>query len=291
MQVQYDSAWTFNKLKVIPIKFRAEYISSQTKNLSLTEIISLKDAMHSGKISVKEVLFNGGADVSVLVIKNNSKQNILILGGELISGGKQDRVVAETIIIPPGKEENYLTVFCAEKGRWDNKAKPFLYEGMAEMGLRKKIDIVHRQTEIWKEIEQQFSAKNKKAETSPYIKLHKNLAAEDSLYLQYFINKYKESDSSFAGFAAISGNRIIGCEIFSSPNYTQIFFKEMMTGFIRSITKTDSIPSVTKKECEIFFDKLLQTESSQKQFLANHGKADKYNGKVFHLIAYGEEQN
>ena len=288
LKVEYDSVWTFKKLQIIPIKFKPENNLQQSNATVPAEIISLKEAMHSGKIVVKEVLFNHGADVNVLVIKNNSKQHVLIIDGELISGGKQDRIVAETILIPPGKEENYVAVFCAEKGRWDNKAKAFVYEGMADAGLRKKVDILHRQTEVWKEIEQQFSANNKKAETWPYIQLHKQMQAEDSAYLQYFIDQYKLTDSSFAGFAAVTGNRIIGCEVFASLTYTQHFFKEIIIGYIHSLTKTDEAPSVTRKDCEHFFDELFANESSQKQFLATHGKADKFNGKVIHLIAYGE---
>ena len=291
LKVPYDSAWTFEKLKIIPIQFRAEFVLLENNATELNNIISLHEALRSGKLIVKEVLFNRDADVGVLKVKNNAKQSVLLLNGELISGGKQDRVVAETKIIYPEKEEQFITVFCAEKGRWDNKAKPFVYEGLADMALRKKIDILHRQTEVWKEIEQKFSEQNQKAETRPYVQLHKQVSTYDSLYLQYFTEQYKRTDSSFAGFLAITGKRVIGCELFASPIFPQTYFKEMMQGFIQSLQRTDTIPSASNKQAEIFMDQLLQNESSQKQFLQKHGKADRFNAKVFHLIAYGDEQN
>jgi hypothetical protein len=291
LQVQYDSAWTFENLQLIPVKFKAQFIDGQNSATPLTDLISFQEALRSGKLIVKEVLFNGGADVDVLHVKNTGKQSVLVVSGELISGGKQDRIVAETMIIPPGKEEKFMSVFCAEKGRWDNKAKPFFYEGIADMALRKKMDILHRQTEIWKEIEQKFSNQHQKAATWPYVQLHKQLSVNDSMYLQYFMERFKKSDSSFAGFLAITGKRIIGCELFASSGFTQTHFKEMILGFIQSINKNDSIPSVSKKECEFFMDALLQNETSQKQFLQKHGKADYEHAKVFHLIAYGDEQN
>lgn len=135
--VQYDSVWTYKNLQLIPIKFIGNAVTENRK-LFPQNIITLQQAMQSNKVAVKEIKFEKGADVSVLVIKNNSGKNILLNAGELIAGGKQDRVVAETKIIQSQTDEQYITVFCVEKGRWDDKPKPFVYGGSADINLRKK---------------------------------------------------------------------------------------------------------------------------------------------------------
>ena len=291
LYVEYDSAWSFQQLHIIPIRFTGEGAVKFGKGNELDELITFDQAMATGKLSLKEILYNGGADVGVLVIKNNLKKPVLLLSGSLIAGGKQDRVVAETTIIPPSREDNYINVFCAEKGRWDSKAKPFIESGMADMGLRKKIDLEHRQTAIWNQIESQFHAMGKKAETWPYIQLRHTNEKADSAYQHYFIAKFQQTDSSFAGFAAITGNRIIGCELFASTVQTRLFFKDIISAFIRAIEPTDTLPFLSDHDCRPFFDSLLQSEPSQKQFLKKHGKADSYHGKIMHLIAYGENTN
>jgi hypothetical protein len=285
--VQYDSAWTYQHLQLIPIKFKSDADLKWKADLP-KDVISLEEAMRTGKAIIKEMNFNKDADVGVLLIKNNSKKNILINSGELITGGKQDRVSAESVIIPPGKREAYISVFCVEKGRWSKNAQPFHYNGTVDMQLRKKIDVNKRQADIWHEIDQQFTNQNKKADTWPYIDLYKQSTASDSLYLNYFINKMKTSDSSYAGFIAVAGKRIIGCEIFASSDYLLSSYPSMLIGFIHSVLPNDNIPSVKYISLKDFADLIFQSEKSQNEFLALHGKADKWQGKTIHLIAYGE---
>jgi len=285
--VQYDSAWTYKNLQLIPIKFKTDpdfiWRAGLPKN-----VISLQEAMRSGKVEIKEMNFNKDADVGVLLVKNNTKKNILINSGELITGGKQDRVSAETIIIPSGKEENYLSVFCVEKGRWSKKAKPFTYSGSVDLELRRKIDIAKRQADIWHEIDRQFTNQNKKADTWPYLDLYQAHSAADSLYLNYFLQKMKNSDSSYAGFIAIAGKRIIACEVFATEDYLLNSYPAMLIGFIHSVLPDDDIPSVKYPALKAFADPLFQSEKSQNEFLAAHGKADKWQGKTIHLIAYAD---
>ena len=39
---------------------------------------------------------NGGPDVSTLQIKNRSEENIMLMSGEMMQGGKQDRAIGTT---------------------------------------------------------------------------------------------------------------------------------------------------------------------------------------------------
>ena len=43
----------------------------------------------------------GGAQVNQLVLVNNSKRPLILLAGEIVTGGKQDRVIGKDRIIPP----------------------------------------------------------------------------------------------------------------------------------------------------------------------------------------------
>src|SRR5437870_11842857 len=61
---------------------------------------------------------DGGASVNQLVLINRSNKPLVLLAGELISGGKQDRVIAKDRIVAPGAEPLPLDVFCVEHGRW-----------------------------------------------------------------------------------------------------------------------------------------------------------------------------
>src|ERR1700730_17440490 len=61
-----------------------------------------------------------GPAVNQLVLVNRSKRPLLLLAGELVSGGKQDRIIAKDRIVAPGAEPLPLDVFCVEHGRWSS---------------------------------------------------------------------------------------------------------------------------------------------------------------------------
>ncbi|PYU04848.1 MAG: hypothetical protein DMG33_12850, partial [Acidobacteria bacterium] len=62
--------------------------------------------------------YQTGASVNRLVLVNRSKRPLLLLAGELVSGGKQDRIISKDRIVPPDAEPLPLDVFCVEHGRW-----------------------------------------------------------------------------------------------------------------------------------------------------------------------------
>src|ERR1700751_2745317 len=59
-----------------------------------------------------------GAEVNRLVLVNNSKRPLLLLAGEIVTGGKQDRVIGKDRIVPAESDPIDLSVFCVEPGRW-----------------------------------------------------------------------------------------------------------------------------------------------------------------------------
>jgi hypothetical protein len=58
------------------------------------------------------------AQVNRLVLVNNSKRPLLLLAGEVVTGGRQDRVIGKDRIVPPESDPVDLSVFCVEPGRW-----------------------------------------------------------------------------------------------------------------------------------------------------------------------------
>ena len=90
-----------------------------------------------------------GAQVNRLALINHSKQPLLLLAGEIVTGGKQDRVVSADRIVPPGAELP-LDVFCVEPGRWNNNSMKFGASNMmAAPNIRRKAAVAKNQQEVW----------------------------------------------------------------------------------------------------------------------------------------------
>jgi len=109
-----------------------------------TPFITLDEGIKSGEVEVTEAgrvqgLFRPRGNsssrptqnsyradqVNTLVLVNNSKRPLLLLAGEIVTGGKQDRVIAKDRIVPVGADPIDLGVFCIEPGRWTESSATF----------------------------------------------------------------------------------------------------------------------------------------------------------------------
>ena len=106
-----------------------------SKSYDTAEFLTLDEGLRSGDVVVTEAgqargLIRHrpgeaaiihpvrGAEVNRLVLVNNSKRPLLLLAGEIVTGGKQDRVIGKDRIVPAESDPVDLSVFCVEPGRW-----------------------------------------------------------------------------------------------------------------------------------------------------------------------------
>lgn len=97
------------------------------------------------KLTVEERA--GHAVVAELVITNNGSRPALILEGELLEGGQQNRVAAHSAVIQPG-ETQVLPVRCVEEGRWAGG------RGHVRTGRRAPVSVrsARQQGETWQRV-------------------------------------------------------------------------------------------------------------------------------------------
>jgi len=88
------------------------------------------------------------------VLVNNSTQPLLLLAGEIVTGGKQDRVIGKDRIVPAESDPVDLSVFCVEPGRWVEKSANFggLTGQMAQPAVRSKAMADKDQQKVWGEV-------------------------------------------------------------------------------------------------------------------------------------------
>jgi hypothetical protein len=91
----------------------------------------------------------GGPSVNQLVLINRSKRPLILLAGELVSGGKQDRIIAKDRIVPPGAEPLPLNVFCVEHGRWSNGAQFSAANTIVHPSVREQAAVKRNQSDVW----------------------------------------------------------------------------------------------------------------------------------------------
>jgi hypothetical protein len=155
-----------------------------------------------------------------------------------------------------------------------------------DASLRKEIDVSKKQNKVWKEIDRHLADEGIQNNTWEYVDVYSDSSYIDTACFHYFRRKMMESDSAYAGFVAVTGNRIITCELFGSNDLCVSSFDVMLKTYARSITSADGAPEVPNDEVKKFLDQFLKSEQQQKQFLATHGSLYTYQEHVIHLVAY-----
>ncbi len=114
---------------------------------------------------VPQPQFYRGDQVNTLVLVNNSDRPLLLLAGEIITGGKQDRVIAKDRIVPPGSDPIDLNVFCIEPGRWTEatatfgaSAKSPAMSFMVQPSVREQAMVNKDQQAVWNSVHGSIAA-------------------------------------------------------------------------------------------------------------------------------------
>ncbi|HLA96231.1 MAG TPA: DUF6569 family protein [Pyrinomonadaceae bacterium] len=121
---------------------------------SKTNIITLQEAMNMKVLRVFET-----SDVNELSVENISKQyDVFIQSGDIVKGGKQDRVLAISIIIPARSGRVSIEAFCVESGRWEKRkgedAQQFSSseERIVSKDLKVAANGARSQSEVWSKV-------------------------------------------------------------------------------------------------------------------------------------------
>jgi hypothetical protein len=112
--------------------------------------------------------YDSGASVNQLVLINRSKRPLLLLAGELVSGGKQDRIIGKDRIVPVGAEPLPLDVFCVEHGRWTGSSSQFsASKTIVHPSVREQAAVEQKQTEVWAAVAGGSTARARSSDALP----------------------------------------------------------------------------------------------------------------------------
>jgi hypothetical protein len=147
-------------------------VRADGKSTMETPFITLDEGLKSGEVEVTEagrarglVRPRGtaepqnayrGDEVNTLVLVNHSKRPLLLLAGEVVTGGKQDRIVAKDRIVPADADPIDLSVFCIEPGRWTESSpvfgasdKSLAHSFMVQPTVRERAMVDQDQQQVW----------------------------------------------------------------------------------------------------------------------------------------------
>ncbi|MEO1514370.1 MAG: DUF6569 family protein [Bacteroidota bacterium] len=295
---------TFENLRIYPILAAESFLEA---NSQFTNLINLKEAIDTKGFRITEKKPYGSRNdrnsVNALTIHNKSKDTVFIMAGDVVQGGKQDRVIAHDMVVPP-RTLTDVAVFCVEPHRWSYKTemptgteqernmaltnqKAYAFSGyyhMASNDLRKTVKYSKNQQQVWDKVGELTSLNNAKTSTGTYAALEqsKDFTEQRNAYLEFFRHKMSGYDNAI-GAMFVSGSTVLGTDIFHSPDLFQKQYEAILHGYITdaiSSGKEVSIGEQTldrniKKVKREFSKPLLGEKETETKF--------KYKGQLIHF--------
>jgi hypothetical protein len=171
---------TYENISVFPV------VASYTQDTS--SFLTLEEGLAAGEVIVAEQGSEGlartrdgrpvyiplptpSASVNQLVLINRSKRPLLLLAGELVSGGKQDRVIGKDRIVPAGAPPLPLDVFCVEHGRWTGASQFAAAQTIVHPSVRERAAVDQKQTEVWDAVRSGTTVKAAPAAPAPRMSM------------------------------------------------------------------------------------------------------------------------
>jgi hypothetical protein len=252
------------------------------KTYSTGEFLTLDEGLRSGEVIVTEAgnmqglirrhptpaTRHEGAEVNRLVLVNNSKRPLLLLAGEIVSGGKQDRVIGKDRIIPAESDPVDLSVFCVEPGRWvatsehfgasesmygkntSNLGRAVPMAIMAQPSVRGKAMADKDQNQVWNEVNKQKAAMAQTVEvtgspvaveleqTTSYAKVNENAVVKQQVdAIAKPIEANYESlirqlrDRNAVGVVVAVNGRVIWADIFASTDLLGKYWPKLVRSY------------------------------------------------------------
>lgn len=122
-------------------------LGGASKGAAALEVQTLDEARAHGGLTVVE---RAQASVPDLIAENRGKVHVLLLAGEILIGGKQNRVLREDLLLPPRSGPRNIAVYCVEQGRWNEGRKDFeSRSSVVQPSVRSEVLRKAEQGRIW----------------------------------------------------------------------------------------------------------------------------------------------
>lgn len=179
------------------------------------DIATLEEARARGDLLVSE---RAQAAVPALIVENRGKSHALLMAGEILLGGKQNRVIIEDVLMPPLSGPRDLAVYCVEQGRWSGRSAAFESRGsFAAPQLRARLMERADQGRVWAEVGRYAGKAGAPSSTGSY----------QAIYDKPEVKQHQEDVTrAFAatapagthGAAVFAGDALLGLDLFQDAS-------------------------------------------------------------------------
>ncbi len=205
---------------------------STTKYDDKFTVLTLDQAQGQGVLQIKEL---GSGQVNRVMVENKSGQYVFLMAGEILSGCKQDRMVANDCLLPPKSGSIELSVYCVEHGRWTSQSRDFKSaKTSAHVRMRQVAKESGSQQQVWDEVRSKASCLSvapAPTEALTMVLEDKEVQERCRPYTKHF-ERRPVLGRNTVGVAVASGSEIICIDIFATPQILENLWPKLLSSYI-----------------------------------------------------------
>ena len=217
--------WTISR----PVTYQnlAIYLIRGKDVLPGKKFLPLQEALEQKKAIVHET-----GSVNELAVENVAHDSeVFIQAGDIVKGGRQDRVLAYDLIVPAQSGKVPLASFCVEAGRWQGRGQENTRQFSGSSGqlpgkaLRLAVSSARQQGQVWQKVKEQQAKLGKRLNRNvadPRSPSSLQLTLEDK-ELNAKVNAYVAKlarcvggTRDVIGFAVTINGKLEGAEVYGS---------------------------------------------------------------------------
>jgi hypothetical protein len=230
-----------------------------------------------------------------LTVQNKTQDTVLLISGDVVKGGNQDRVIAHHEVILPMSVRN-IEVFCVESGRssyYNPKASAAEKETAAFKGyynvaspqVRRAVQNSGNQQEVWDAVAKVTKANNAESATKAYTALDNESAEKHrrDAYLNHLDGKFANRPE-VVGVVAVCGEKVLSIDIFGSSDLFQREYSALLHGYIAEAASSTTLAPISGPAVQAAFEKVSRMAAKHAQSNQEAGKFA-WNGSWVHLYS------
>jgi hypothetical protein len=207
-----------------------------------TQYLTLSDGLKQKLVAVAEK--GAGGEVNRVQVRNKSDKPLLLLGGEIILGGQQDRIIGKDTILP-AHESATVEVFCVEHGRWSGNREFHGSGGLVEAKTRVSAKYHSNQGAVWAQVAKKTDALDGASSTGTYRTLATGAAGQRATKpfrdaIAPALAKLPEHKDLIGLISAVNG-RVTSVDLFANPTLFAAYQDRLLDSIF--VTAADVAPT------------------------------------------------
>jgi hypothetical protein len=268
-------------LTIIPVYAR--------KVFNRTDYATLEEALKMNWIEVSEVQ---GGRVPQVTITNLSKNVLFLMGGEILTGARQDRILAQDVLLGPRTKNLLVPVFCVEQGRWVHTSRNFYSKsnlGTYELRVIAASPAPAAQSEIWRKVQDQNSRLKVASGTGAYQDAFEKKENKEAISrIESKMNEELRLSDDTVGAVIGRGGRIIGLDVFANASLFKKQWPKILRSAALSALQDDSPKQVNQKDAADFLRALAGRDYRRKPALDLGYELESSDSAIVKSLVYPE---